>query len=295
MNLNNKLKITFLSSILSFILLFTTGCGLFKEMFNVKLVDNEGIIILDIEEEYKKYFPYEVPRYELTFDGIIHTTENRTTTREVIFTKNDDFKLSKILSEMFEKYKETSTFITSEYKVHKEAETYLISYENKTDGEKVYMKVLDKKVYDEVSYMNIENGLIISINYAKIIDEDNNVYYRWQNSESIRMILHYPMMVTENNEGQTMFLLLPLPAGIFYGFDTTTKDLNTILTKDKFKNDPSYYTYDYTNGWDEESVKNFYIENHNGREEGGVFLVDYFGYTFKIEFTGKTFTLYYNK
>ena len=36
-------------------------------------------------------------------------------------------------------------------------------------------------------------------------------------------------------------------------------------------------------------------ENYNGREEGGVFLVDYFEYTFKVEFTEKTFTLYHNK
>ena len=37
---------------------FSFGCGLFEEMFSVKLVDNDGVIKLDIEEEYKKYFPY---------------------------------------------------------------------------------------------------------------------------------------------------------------------------------------------------------------------------------------------
>ena len=107
------------------------------------------------------------------------------------------------------------------------------------------------------------------------------------------MILHYPFMVTENKQGETMFLLVPLPAGVIYGFDTTTKELDTLLSKDKFKTDKSYYTYDYINNWNVETVKQFYIDKYNGRVVNNEFLVDYFGYTFMIEFNEKNFVINY--
>lgn len=288
-----KISKFFIFVLFAVVCFISTGCGVFKEMFSVDLIDNEGSIKLDIEEEYKKYFPYELPSYEITFDGIVHTTEHRTTTREVIFTKNDDFKVSEILSNIFEKYKALGRFYTYQSSIDNEGETYLISYENNPDGEKVYFKVLDKKIYNEVCYINLENGLILTCSYARIVDENNNVYYRWQNSESIRMILHYPFMVTENKQGETMFLLVPLPAGVIYGFDTTTKELDTLLSKDKFKTDKSYYTYDYINNWNVETVKQFYIDKYNGRVVNNEFLVDYFGYTFMIEFNEKNFVINY--
>ena len=274
---------------------YFSGCGLVKEMFKTELISNEGEIKLIINEEYQKYFPYEVPSFTLEFEGSFNTTKNRTTESEVIFTHNDDFKLSEVISNLLKKYDELGRLYTHQFSVDKEPETYLISYANNPEGEKEYVKVLDSKIYNEVSYISLENGLVLSLNYARIVDWDNNVYYRWQNTESIRMILHYPMMVTENENGETIFLIIPLPQGVVYNFDTTTKTLDTILSKDKFKTDSTYYTYDYINNWNKENVKDFYIERFNGKEENNKFYIEYLGYSFEIVFNEKTFTFYRHK
>ena len=137
--------------------------------------------------------------------------------------------------------------------------------------------------------------MILSLNYAKIIDWDNNVYYRWQFTESIRMILHYPMMVSEDSEGNTIFLLLPLPAGVTMSFDTTTKTLDTLLTKEKFKTDESYYTYKYIQSWNKDTIKEYYINNFNGVELNGDLLIEYFGYQFTVTLNDNNFIIKHYK
>ena len=290
-----RIKKFVLLLIVSVMISLSSGCGLLKEMFKTELVSNEGEINLIINEDYQKYFPYEVPSFTLEFEGSLNTTKQTTTNSEVIFTHNDDFKLSEVIGKLLNKYQNLNSLYTHQFSIDKEPETYLISYKNNPDGEKEYVKVLDSKIYNEVSYISLENGLVLTLNYSRIVDWDNNVYYRWQNTEAIRMILHYPLMVTENENGETMFLIIPLPAGVVYNFDTTTKSLDTILTKDKFKTDSSYYTYDYVNDWNIDTVKEFYINRFNGQEIDNKFFVEYLGYKFEIVFNEKSFTFYYKK
>ena len=276
------------------ILVLSSGCGLFKEMFTTRLTENDGEIVLKLDEEYTKYFPYEVPSYTLTFDGKINTTEERTTTSEVVFTQNDDYVVSKILEDLFDEYNEKGRFYSVLIKEEKEAETWMNTYSS-GKAEKDYVKVLDSKIYNELAYIALENGLILSFNYAKFYDWDGNLYYRWQFTESIRMFLHYPFMVTEDSEGNDMFLLLPIPAGVVIKFDSTTKTLETILKSDKFKTDESYYTYEYVNDWTKETTLDYYMKNFNGSYVNGVFQITYLGYKFNITFNEKDFVIKYAK
>ena len=52
------------------VLLLLNGCGLFTEMFTTRLTENDGEIVLKLDEDYAKYFPYELPTFTLTFDGV---------------------------------------------------------------------------------------------------------------------------------------------------------------------------------------------------------------------------------
>ena len=270
--------------ILFYIVMLASGCKLFA----TPIVAYENKIELSMVEEYKQYFPYELPSYVLEFEGTLNTTENRTGPYEVIFTQNDDFKVSEILRNLFEHNKDN--LIVHLLDTDDEAETWMNTYE---DGEpkKEYIKVLDNTIYNEIAYITLENGLILSVNYAKIIDWNNNVYYRWQVTESIRMILHYPLMVTDDNAGNTMFLLLPIPAGVTINFDPTTKDLQTILEKDKFKTDKSYYTYKYIDNWNKETVSEYYVNNFNGILDNNQIKIKYFDYDFVVTVNDDSFTI----
>ena len=84
--------------------------------------------------------------------------------------------------------------------------------------EKVYLKVKDEKVYNEIAHILLDDGLILSINYARFIDSDNVTYYKWQTTESIRMVLHYPFMITNKTDKvpnkinyNKSFCFIPLP------------------------------------------------------------------------------------
>lgn len=270
-----------------FLTILFSGCKLFE----TKIVTYDSELTLQMVEEYKVYFPYTLPTFKLEFDGSVNTTEQRTGPYEVVFTQNDDFFVSDILSDLFAEYEAKGDLLIYNIGTDDEAETWMNTYDEQGNHKKEYIKVLDNKIYNEIAYMTLDNGLILSVNYAKIIDWNNNVYYRWQKTESIRMIIHYPLMVTENNNNETMFLLLPLPAGVIKKFDTTTKSLETITSKDKFKNDMSYYTYDYISIWNKDTVKEYYINRFNGREENGTFIIDYFGYQFSVQFNENNFIL----
>lgn len=273
-----------LSLILSIVL---CGCKLFETV--IVTYDNE--LTLQMVEEYKPYFPYNLPTFTLKFDGSVNTTEQRTGPYEVVFTQNDDFFISDILSNLFAEYESKGSLLIYNIGTDEEAETWMNTYDEEGNHSKEYIKVLNNKIYNEIAYMTLDNGLILSVNYAKIIDWNNNIYYRWQKTESIRMIIHYPLMVTENSNFETMFLLLPLPAGVIKKFDTTTKSLETITSKDKFKNDMSYYTYDYISIWNKETVREYYINGFNGHEEDGEFIIEYFGYNFSVEFNEDNFVI----
>ncbi len=71
-------------------------------------------------------------------------------------------------------------------------------------SEKVYLKVIDGNMSNEIAYITLDNGLQLTINYLKfqVEQEDKSIktYYSWQYSESIRMILYYPLMVVKDKD-----------------------------------------------------------------------------------------------
>lgn len=293
-----KVKLLFLSFLLMIIILLSLSC-VFKEMFSVNVMEMDGVIHLSIDERIIDYFPYEeIPSYDLTFDGKVNITENRQGAYECIFTKNDDFFVSNIIKDLIEKYKklDEARVYTAVISIEDTNETWMNLRDEKRD-EKVYLKVTDGAIYNEITYILLENGLILSVNYARFVDDNNVTYYKWQKTESIRMVLHYPFMITNNiakvsnkNGSSKSFVLLALPLGVTYSFDLTTKRLEKLLEDDKFLED-TYYSYRYRTDTGKDDVINFYTTYFNGHVDGDNLLFDYLGINFKVSFNESYFII----
>lgn len=282
-------KILLFILILSFSLLFIS-CNIFK----TEVVEYENEIKLTFDQDLSGHLAYDedtLPSYTITFDGKVNITKQRTGAYECIFSNNDDFFVSKIVEKIINEYQEknrVSFYLQSEENT---SETWMNRRDETTD-EKVYIKVKDSKIYNEMAYITLENGLQLTINYARFVDSDTNLtYYRWQKRESIRIFLHYPLMVIDQND-ERKFVFIAIPNQVRLKFDTTTKQVKDLLQKDKFTTS-DWYTYDYQHSYDEDynNYVNYYVDNFNGRFSGEDFLFDYLGYTFKVNFKQENFVI----
>ena len=282
-----KIFIIAFSIYISFIMI---SCNLFK----VEVVEYQNEIPLTYDSDLKGHLAYDeeiIPSYIVKFDGTVNITKQRTGEYECIFTKNDDFFVSKIVEDILNEYIEKGRASFYTQKIEETNETWMNRRDDTTD-EKIYIKVKDGKIYNELAYITLENGLQLTINYARFVDSETNItYYRWQKTESIRIFLHYPLMVIDKDD-ERKFVFIAVPNQVRLKFDTTTKQVKDLLAKDKFTTS-EWYTYDYQHSYEEDldNYKNYYIDNFNGRKENNEFFFDYLGYTFKIDFNENNFVI----
>ena len=293
-------KILFLV-IVSFLFISLTSCKLLRVMFETETISCEGEITLSPDSVILDYLPYdEVPSYTLTFDGTVNITKNRQGEFECIFHNNDDFFISRLVKQLINDYleKDSDRVKIVLLKEEHDAEVWMNRRDSEVD-EKVYLKVKDEKVYNEIAHILLDNGLILSINYARFIDSDNVTYYKWQTTESIRMVLHYPFMITNKTDKvpnkinyNKSFCFIPLPLGVTYQFDTTTKRLERLLEDDKFL-ESDYYTYRYVNNYEEDYLNyiSYYTKYFNGRNIDSDFVITHLGIDFKVTFNEKNFVI----
>lgn len=274
--------------------LILTSCSIFK----TEVVSYENEIPLTFDSDLKGHLAYneeDIPSYVIHFEGKVNITKQRTGEYECIFSQNDDFFVSKIVESILNEYIEKGRASFYTQKVEETNETWMNRRDETTD-EKVYIKVKDGKIYNELAYITLENGLQLTINYAKFVDSDTNLtYYRWQKTESIRIFLHYPLMVIDQND-ERKFVFIAIPNQVRLKFDTTTKQVKDLLAKDKFTTS-EWYTYDYQHSYSEDydTYVKYYVDNFNGRIENDEFLFDYLGYTFKIDFNEANFVISFKK
>ena len=286
-----KILILVFSIYISFIM---ASCNIFK----VEVVEYVNEIPLSYDSKLVGHLAYneeDIPSFTLKFEGKVNITKQRTGEYECIFTKNDDFFISNIVMNLLDEYTEKGRASFYTQKIEETNETWMNRRDEVTD-EKIYIKVKDGKIYNELAYITLENGLQLTINYAKFVDQETNItYYRWQKTESIRMFLHYPLMVIDKDD-ERQFVFIAIPNQVRLKFDTTTKQVKDLLAKDKFTTS-EWYTYDYQHSYEEDldNYKNYYIDNFNGRTENNEFLFDYLGYTFKIDFNENNFVISFVK
>lgn len=280
-------------------LVLLTGCSCdFVEMFKIHTDPMEGGFTLSIDSKLLDHIPYEeLPTYTLEYEGVINVARNRTGEFEYALYGNDDYKVSRIVEKLIEEYEEKDRITYRLIKKDTEMETWMNKEEN---GKRVqdYIKVKDSEIYNEMAYIALENGLILSFNYARFSDFSGNTYYRWQKTENIRFVLHYPVMMYKNKETNVNeFVIMALPNGVIYNYSTTTKKVDSVLGNDKFL-EAEWYTFNYAESYEKnyQDYVDYYINNFNGKwNEDGTLRHEFLGYTFDIEFTEKNmiFSLVY--
>lgn len=289
-------------------LLILPGCGLTNNS-----APNDGTITLEITEEYLSYLDYkasEVPNFTLAFDGVINTNDAVKSNNEVVFSNNDDFVVSEIIANLINKYKDDKDRFTTITVIEElKAETLMNSKKivnGKEKYEKHYLEVYNKKIYNEICYITLENGLQLSIDYRRFqsLDKEDNLitYYAWQYKQSIRMILHFPLILIQKNNKKA-FVLVPLLNNTTYTIGTQL-DVKKVMENDKYLTDDGFRTFFYPD-YDEnkgmtseellekkEQVKGYYRDNFEGND-GEEFSFKYLERTYSINFNDTNYIINY--
>lgn len=301
-----------LLSLLLFVLIVLSGCGC--NFFKTEVYECEGEKLLHIKDEFYDYMPYEeedVPNYTFKFDGKLNFTVNTTGPNEIVFSNNDDFKVSSIIEEFLKYYQENGIISFREINITKKYETHLnkktVDDSGKVTNERVYFKVTDGDLHNMIAYITLPNGLQLTVNYCMFEGTNEGVtktYYTWQYTESIRMSLYYPLMVAEI-DGVRKLLIVALPNGVINKIEPRY-DPKGLVTKDTYLEE-SFYTYpyrdydestsssDYSNTQSVNEIKDYYVTNFNGYfDSDGYLYYNYLGYNFKVIFGSTHFVIKYN-
>lgn len=277
--------------VISILLSISLGCNL--NIFRVETVENDGSFTLTIDEDVLKYLnTTDIPNYTCTFDGVLKSSKYRTGEFEIAFYDNDDFFLSKIIENLINEYKEKNRFSFKSISSDNETESWMNRKQDDVN-EKEYIKIKDNKIYNEIVYISLENGLQLSINYARFSDFEGNTYYRWQKTEGIRFVLHYPLMVYHNEEhDRNEVVVMPLPNGVIYYFDTTTKQIDALLKNDKYLKE-EYYKFGYVNSYekDYDNIVNYYLTDAKGVKTSEGIECEFMSNKFLVTFAEDSFSL----
>lgn len=273
------------------LLSISLGCNL--NIFRVETVENDGSFTLTIDEDVLKYLnTTDIPNYTCTFDGVLKSSKYRTGEFEIAFYDNDDFFLSKIIENLINEYKEKNRVSFKSISSDNETESWMNRKQDDAN-EKEYIKIKDNKIYNEIVYISLENGLQLSINYARFSDFEGNTYYRWQKTEGIRFVLHYPLMAYYNEEhNRNEVVVMPLPNGVIYYFDTTTKQIDALLKNDKYLKE-EYYKFGYVNSYEEDydSIVNYYLTDAKGVKTSEGIECEFMSNKFLVTFAEDSFSL----
>lgn len=298
------IKIFKVKKILSILLLFWLSINMFACGGN-QVVNNQEMIIFEFPEEAKKYLPYDdVPNYVLEFDGNINTVLGATTSNKKFFSNNDDFLMSDILEKLFYSYQTKNRLTTRIIKQEEKYETRVNRLVEADHGnmkqEGLILKVENGEIFNEIAYLNLENGLTLSVEYRRfvtIIDEEPKTIYTWRYTTPLNAILHYPLIVHTNEQEEQEILIVPLPTKVVYHLGVTNQiSIAKILKEAKYQdaNFRSFYYPEYSddprdnNNFDRlenvKIVKEYYERDFQGRMVENDFVFSYLGYNFKIIF-----------
>lgn len=277
--------------VISILLSISLGCNL--NIFRVETVENDGSFTLTIDEDVLKYLnTTDIPNYTCTFDGVLKSSKYRTGEFEIAFYDNDDFFFSRIIENLINEYKEKNRVSFKSISSDNETESWMNRKQDDVN-EKEYIKIKDNKIYNEIVYISLENGLQLSINYARFSDFEGNTYYRWQKTEGIRFVLHYPLMVYHNEEhDRNEVVVMPLPNGVIYYFDTTTKQIDALLKNDKYLKE-EYYRFGYVNSYekDYDNIVNYYLTDAKGVKTSEGIECEFMSNKFLVTFAEDSFSL----
>jgi hypothetical protein len=274
-----------------------TLSGCFKNQ-NIEHVNS---LTLTIRDEYAKQMHYdELPNFTFEFEGTIYTSDNTPQPYYVIFRGNNDFHLSEQISKLFERYADRMEVVLIETK---ESTTERLNNRDE-EGEAVpeFLETDDGKRYYEVAFIELENGMKLSLDYRRFVSGGKN-YYVWRYESNISMTLYYPLMVVENF-GEKEIVLLTIPNRISYQVGPQLKIANIMKDPDYLLDGKYTLSYDlYTPKEDvlderttaekQQYVIDYYINNFSGEFVGEDIYFSYLGNNFSVILLENYFTIRY--
>lgn len=252
---------------------------------------------LSITEEFLEHFDYntnDIPKFTLEFEGEINVIANWRK-EELIFSNNDDFKVSELISGILNE--NDYNVLVSETKEMKTTKM------NTFEGEKrktLNLTVDGEIVYNELICVNLDNGLKLTMQFRRFVSE-GITYYAWQYTSSLRIILHYPVMVIKQ-DGVNKLVIITLPDGFSNYTVNFQLGIDDLIEKDKYVYGDYEYSFRYidvdTTNVEEVSeaintIKQYYINNYDGIEEEGKIIFSYLGKNFSIDFNEQNFVINY--
>ena len=272
---------------------------------------NTGSFVLKFPDEYLQYVPYtEIPNFVFEFEGTINTITGVSLSNSKMFSNNDDFILSDIISNFLKNYEEKERLnfrlITKEEKY----ETKMNSLELNDEGELKHkshtLKVKDGEVFEEIALIDLENGLTLTIYYRRFVSDyegEYKTYYAWSYRTLMEMVLHYPVILHLNEENEKEFLIVPLPTNVNAHLSVARQLPFERLLKDEYFEE-RFRSFNYPDYSDDPSnndefdltenirkVKDYYIRDFEGVEENDEFKFSYLGYNFKVVFDEISFRI----
>ena len=231
--------------IILLISLFLTGCGEFRSVVEPR----EDSITLTLDDDYASFTKGEIPSFTFEFEGTLNVLSNNTNKFYVQFSNNEDKILSDALNKLFKKY-EDRTHIELVSKTTGVSST-LFSTINEY-GAVINVEYTPDKYeeFDEIAFIDLENGLKLKIEYRRFVYNGEN-YYTWSYRMPLTMVLVYPFMVLENTPTND-FLLIALPTRVapnIYNNSVANKKVNisNLINSSTYAYSETsmYYTYSY--------------------------------------------------
>lgn len=301
------MKRSYLLLIIMLLLFGLYGCG------GNEVEPNEEKIVFGIPDDYLEYLPYdEVPNYELNFTGTIYTTVGVSISNKKFFAKNDDFYISDIIASLLAEYQEKDRLTVRLFRQDEQFETRMNKLELDKKGNlkqfSQIMKVKDGKIFNEIAYIALENGLTLSIEYRRFISDFEGyekTYYTWRYTSPLNMVLHYPLMLTKNEIGKEQILIVPTPTKVVYHLGVSTQlPVKSLLKGFEKYTEANFRRFNYPNFSNDprenehfdleeniELVKQFYIRDFSAYEKDNNLYFEYLNQNFKITFEEEFFLI----
>lgn len=207
-----------------------------------------------------------------------------------------------MLADLFSQYEQKNRFTTRLLLTQTAFETRMNTLETDDEGKPYQkshiLKVEDGKIYEEIAYILLENGLTLSFEYRRFatkIDGVITMMYCWKYTTPLNAVLHYPLIIHQLDANTKELLIVPLPLKSVYRLGLNDKiPLKTFLEKDEFLK-PLYARFYYpdfnedprsSDIFDLEGniaqVKQYYQDYHQGQTLGEHFVFSYLGKPLKL-------------
>lgn len=267
--------------------LYSCSCNNLK---NDYIVMPNGVDIT-VKQEYLEHMLIKETVPSIHFDyNNVRISSNLSDNSIVYFVQNDQV----LLSDAF-------AYHLSQYEKDELIETRVVERVEKNGailGKDRYPLDEGTKSLEKIVIATTKDGTRFSYSF-RTFTSNGKTYYAYTYIENMSIGLEMPFMtVVENNEKK--LVLLPLPYDTKYIVGGRNIDVEKLLTKEEYLNttDKNYYIFNYSPYLQSitqekeqliDLVKAWYEKYCNGHEEEGIFIVEYLGIKFSINFDYEKF------